>query len=220
VARVIAGLESYARAEKASEERQWELAAKAFSAAKQSLREASEAYALSPKLASQAQMWQLLVETLVEPARNRCRRLQDVWANFDQFKEGMAKIARAAGATEITQTSIVESTAQSQLQSRIDIQVSLVNEFEDRTRHALNDLRAAIEAAPADEKARKAVLTELEKVIAGPAHETGFFDRFKRFSSNSAEVIANMAKVAAPVATAWNIFAPFFGLPVLPLPMK
>lgn len=214
VERAVRGLDAYAAAEKASAERQWDAAMDAFADAKQGLRDARDAYAVLPTLAAQAQVWQLLVETLIEPARKRCSRLQGMCDELDRFKDGMAALAHAVGSPQVnaTTTTIVD------VKSRVDVQVTLINSFEDRTRQALGDLRAAVAAAPADAAARAEALAAIDKVLAPEPHDGGFFDRFKRFCSDSAEVIGDIAKVAGPVAIAWNVAAPFFGLPVLPLP--
>lgn len=218
VSLAIGGLRAYAEASQAINERRWDAATKSFAEAKRVLRDAGDAYSGVPRLASQAQMWPLLVEALVDPARNRGNQLRAAWENFDRVTAGMVKLAHAVGATEITNNNVVNNTAQ--IQNRIDIQISLINEFEDRTRDALTRLRDAIRDAPVDEKTRKEVLEKIDAVTSTPKHEGGFFAKFNDFAANSAAIVENVAKVAGPVAVAWNLFAPFFGMPAIPIPGK
>jgi hypothetical protein len=210
----IKGLEAYAKAEQATSERRWDDAATYFDDAKELLREARTAWTMSPVLASQAQIWQTLVEMLVDPARRRAEHLQDVLRELDHYKADMIALARASGETNIKLTAELAAT----VKTRIDLKTTIIVEFEDHTRKALNDLRAAIAAAPADTPQRNTALAEIDKVIGSDAHEEGFFERFKQFCATSADIVGNVAKAVGPVATAWNVVAPFFGLPRVPLP--
>jgi tetratricopeptide (TPR) repeat protein len=208
----LSGLASFAEAERASTSKDWSKAQNAFKAAKQQLRKARDAYAASPLTASQAQVWQTAVEMLVEPAQRRCKNLQKMWEELERYKGGMIDIARAVGAANVTNVN--------SLSSAVEVNVTIVKEIEDHTRTALNDLKAAIEAAPADEEQKKRAFAAIDSLTSIPLHDSGFFGKLKKVAKDSADIVADIAKVAGPVATAWNVFAPFFGLPILPLPGK
>jgi hypothetical protein len=206
------GLVAYAEAENASASNNWPKAKNSFKVAKQQLYKARDAYSAVPQMAAQSQMWQSVVEMLVEPGLRRCKNLQKMWEELERYKAGMLDVARAVGAADITNIN------SNNLQATLDVKLTIINEFEDRTRAALNDLRKAIKAAPIDELRRKAAIGALDDIISTPEHETGFFEKFKKFTKDGAEIVTDIAKAVAPVARAWNVFAPFFGLPVLPLP--
>ncbi len=207
------GLENYATAERASLELKWEKALAAFLDAKQSLRDARDTCAAIPMLAVQAQSYQMLVEMLVDPARRRCVRLRKVYDDFEQFKTTLAK-ATGVSTVNVSQTQELTST----LTSKIDIRTTIVNEFRDRTHSALDGLRKAMIDAPIDDEKRRAAIKDLDEVFAPHADPDGFLDRLKGFCGKSAGIVGDIAKVARPVATAWNVFAPLLGWPALPVP--
>ena len=213
---VIDVLRAYAEASQAVSDRAWDTAMEKFAEAKTLMREAANAYSANPRISAQAQMWSTMIETMIDPARSRARQLRAVWANFDQMKEEMTKVARAVGAAEVNNNNFVAASAD--IKNKVDVNISIVNEFESHTREALTRLRDAIKKAPVTDTARDEILKKIDDVMATPSGETGFFDKFKKFTATSADIVGNIAKVAGPVATAWNLFGPFFGLPLIPVP--
>ncbi len=64
--------------------------------------QSQDAYSAVPQMAAQSQMWQSVVEMLVEPGLRRCKNLQKMWEELERYKSGMLDVARAVGAADIT----------------------------------------------------------------------------------------------------------------------
>jgi phytoene/squalene synthetase len=114
-----------------------------------------------------------------------------MWEELERYKAGMVDVARAVGAADVTSTTIVQTTQE--MNAKINIQTTIINEFEDRTCTALNDLLAAIEAAPVDQERRKTAAAAIKEVT--DAHEDRFFDKFQKFCHGSAGIVGDIAKI-------------------------
>ena len=114
-----------------------------------------------------------------------------------------------------TATSDTEITAE--LTNIVKVNTTIANYFRDTTEEALRDLRAALRLIPAGNAERDEVLQKIDELLKVPKDDPSWLDRIKKFTGDGAKIVGNLAKVAAPVATAWNIVAPFFGAPQIPM---
>jgi hypothetical protein len=216
----VSGLEALALAGKACEEQSWETFELQADIAKQRFKETQEACLMNRETVVFSAQWGQLIEVLVEPTRRHGRQLRDLYKDVTEWKEGFRSLAGKAG-THIDLANNVQAMAEARnkAEQTVTVHVTVGNYFQDRTTEALLGLKATLNLAPADLPERDELLQKLAQVTAVPKDDPSWLEKMKTFTGDAQKIVGNIAKIAAPVASAWNMLAPLFGMPALPIPV-